>query len=236
LRQITTPNECRYWFLVNRCNLGLVCAGRAGPLVLDFDAPGDYYQWRAGAGDLAQTFTVVTRRGFHVYFFTGDLPSGRSDSVEVKGRGSVVMAAPSVHPSGLVYRPLVEGAPVLHIAADDLSLLSKLCKEKLAGIVARAQAGGTSNDLIARINVAWPLLPLAQSIALKRLTSRDGRWWHGLCPFHPEREPSFWVDAERGVWGCYSCQIRGDAINLYARHHGLTVQEAIREMKCKVGV
>lgn len=233
LRRISQPGEAIAWFGERRCNLGLVCGGRAGLAVLDFDQVGDYLDWRAGADDLAQTYTVKTWRGFHVYLWAGDIPSGRVGQVEVKGRGAVIMAAPSVHPSGAVYYAIEPGAAILQASPKNLPLLSELGKEKPGGQAARPApvlAGGT--DLVGRIKAAWPILDMAQ--AMTRLHSRDGRWFHGLCPLHSEKEPSFWVDAERGVFGCFSCQARGDVINLYALRYGLTVQDAIREMARKL--
>jgi hypothetical protein len=236
LRQITTPGECWYWFHEHSVNLGLVCGGAAGLTVLDIDLLTEYETWKYHNRELAETYTVKTARGFHVYFVVGDIPSGKVGKIEVKGSGSVIMAAPSVHPSGAVYRPLVELAPILHAGAD-FPLLSELSKKKPAGIVARVQAAATGrDDLIGRIKAAWPILPLAESMT--KLTSGDGRWFHGLCPLpgHKDRRPSFWVDAERGTFGCYACAERGDVVNLYALRHGLTIREAIREMAAKLPV
>jgi hypothetical protein len=234
-RQITTPGESFYWFGEHRANLGLVCGGHAGLVVLDFDLLTEFEAWKYHNRELSGTYTVKTARGFHAYFFIGDVPSGKVGKIEVKGSGSVIMAAPSVHPSGVIYRPLVESASIFHADAD-FPLLSELSKKKPArGIVARAQSALTGrDDLIGRIKAAWPILPLAESMT--KLTSGDGRWFHGLCPLpgHKDHKPSFWVDAERGVFGCYACQVRGDAVNLYALRNGLTVREAIRELAAKL--
>ena len=60
----------------------------------------------------------------------------------------------------------------------------------------------------------------------------QGRWYAGFCPFHEDRrKPSFWLDAERDLFGCRSCDARGDVINFLARLEGWTVKDAIREMR-----
>ncbi len=234
-KQVTTPGEAWYWWGEHQANLGLVCGGLPGLVVLDFDWMTEYETFKSHNQAVAQTYTVKTSRGWHCYFWVGDLPSGKVGKVEVKGSGSVIMAAPSVSQTGWTYRPLVEGAPILRVDPENLPLLSGLSRERRpGGIVERVRAAVTGRgDLVGRVKAAWPVLDLAQS--LTKLTSLDGRWWHGRCPFHQERNASFWVDAERGVFGCFACGVRGDVINLYARIHGLDVTEAIREMARRLG-
>ncbi|MEO7427988.1 MAG: DNA primase [Acidimicrobiales bacterium] len=41
---------------------------------------------------------------------------------------------------------------------------------------------------------------------------RSGQRWVGLCPFHGEKTPSFNVNQEMGLYRCWGCQVRGDAI------------------------
>jgi DNA primase len=61
-------------------------------------------------------------------------------------------------------------------------------------------------------------------------TSRDGRWRMAACPFHSDENPSFWIDVERGIGGCFAGCTRKpyDVIDLYARLTGITNGEAIR--------
>lgn len=233
-RQVTTPGEAFRWFGEHMANLGLVCGGAAGLVVLDIDLLTEYEMWCYRNHELSKTYTERTPQGRHVFLIVGDVPSGKVGKVEIKGAGSIITAAPSVHPSGITYSPLDKSAPILHAGAD-FPLLSELSKKKPAAPVARVQAAATGcDDLIGRVKAAWPILPLAESMT--KLTSGDGRWFHGLCPLpgHKDRRPSFWVDAERGTFGCYACAERGDVVNLYALRHGLTVKDAIREMAAKL--
>ena len=41
---------------------------------------------------------------------------------------------------------------------------------------------------------------------------RAGTSYKGLCPFHSEKTPSFNVNQEMGLYRCWGCQVRGDAI------------------------
>jgi hypothetical protein len=53
-------------------------------------------------------------------------------------------------------------------------------------------------------------------------------WW--VCPFHPDRNPSFCVTAGRSEWHCFGCGARGDAAALVMRLKRLTFPEAARRL------
>ena len=204
--------------------------------MLDFDQLTEYENWCYHNRKLSRTYTERTQRGYHCFFFVGDVPSGKIGKIEILAAGSVVMVAPSTNCLDFTYSPLDESAPILHAGAD-FTLLSELGKKKPArGIVSHVAAAiAGRDDVITRIKAAWPILPLAESMLAEsknKLTSADGRWFHGLCPLpgHKDHKPSFWVDAERGTFGCYACDVRGDAINLFALRNGLSLPLAIKVM------
>ena len=92
-----------WWQRWPDANIGVAC-GAPGPHVLDVDNPDEYRQLDAGLrAQVDQAPTVATARGHQFYFrgaATGTivLPFG-----ELRGRGSYVVAPPSVHPTGKVY-------------------------------------------------------------------------------------------------------------------------------------
>ena len=49
----------------------------------------------------------------------------------------------------------------------------------------------------------------------------------GLCPFHDERSPSFWVNPTKGVYYCFGCGAAGDTITFVQEKLGLDFIEAI---------
>jgi len=59
---------------------------------------------------------------------------------------------------------------------------------------------------------------------------RVGREYVGLCPFHRERTPSFYVDPEKGVYHCFGCGASGNAITFLAEIEGITRREALRRL------
>lgn len=48
----------------------------------------------------------------------------------------------------------------------------------------------------------------------------------GLCPFHPDKHPSFTIKGER--WKCWSCGEGGDVIDFTAKYYGLDIKGAIK--------
>ena len=64
-----------------------------------------------------------------------------------------------------------------------------------------------------------------------------GAKWKGLCPFHPEKTPSFHVDADKGLWRCYGqCATGGDCFSFLMKADGLTFIEALKQLAEKAGV
>lgn len=63
---------------------------------------------------------------------------------------------------------------------------------------------------------------------------RSGREFLGLCPFHDESNPSFRVDADKGLFYCFGCQVGGNVIQFLQRRDGLTFPEAVRRLQDRV--
>ncbi|MBI2898023.1 MAG: DNA primase [Deltaproteobacteria bacterium] len=65
---------------------------------------------------------------------------------------------------------------------------------------------------------------------------RAGSAWKGLCPFHQEKSPSFFVTPSRQLFHCYGCGAIGDVFAFVMRFEGLSFMEAARRLAEKVGV
>lgn len=64
-----------------------------------------------------------------------------------------------------------------------------------------------------------------------------GRRFKALCPFHPEKTPSFTVDPEKGLWRCYgSCSIGGDVFAFMMKAEGLSFPEAAERLAERAGI
>jgi DNA primase len=57
---------------------------------------------------------------------------------------------------------------------------------------------------------------------------RAGRQFVGLCPFHPERHPSCYVEPEKRIWKCFGCGLGGDIFAFVMRAEGCDFFDALR--------
>jgi len=65
---------------------------------------------------------------------------------------------------------------------------------------------------------------------------RRGKNFVGLCPFHDDRNPSFSVSPEHGLYYCFACQAGGDAFKFIMEMEGLSFPEALERLARRAGV
>lgn len=66
---------------------------------------------------------------------------------------------------------------------------------------------------------------------------KTGRNFRGLCPFHSERTPSFYVFPERGTWRCFgACGEGGDLFTFVQKREGVGFREALELLAREAGV
>src|ERR1022692_4753692 len=89
-----------------------------------------------------------------------------------------------------------------------------------SGAVAEVQA---KVDLLAYVS---------QYVTLKK----QGREYRGLCPFHSEKTPSFYLNADKQVWHCHGCAAGGDLIKFVERYENVDFPTALRMLAARAGV
>lgn len=73
---------------------------------------------------------------------------------------------------------------------------------------------------------------ISEVVSLKR----SGRRMVGLCPFHAEKTPSFFVREEDGTFCCFGCGKRGSVFDFLMETKGFSFAEALRHLAAKVGI
>jgi DNA primase len=70
------------------------------------------------------------------------------------------------------------------------------------------------------------------STSLKKI----GASWKGLCPFHGEKTPSFYVHPAKGFYYCFGCGAKGDAITFVRETERMEFPEAVAYLARLAGV
>jgi len=228
------------WFASRLTNIALI-TGWNHLVVVDFDQI-DVFRFWFSLYPL-QTYMVKTSRGIHVYLQVDNPPKNyHSDLLDIKAERGYILIPPSIHPSGAQY-VCYQDRPILRIQdlAEVLPAEFTPAPEVVDAGPFHTEQAITSDpwesaeqaiildaDIVNKIRQNQSILGLLPNA---ERSSRDGRWYVSLCPFHNDHSPSLWIDTKHGLCGCRKCNIKDmDVINLYARLHNVTNQQAIFDL------
>lgn len=80
-------------------------------------------------------------------------------------------------------------------------------------------------------------IDLAEYIGRVTHLQKSGRSFKGLCPFHTEKTPSFYVFPERGTWRCFgSCGEGGDLFSFVQKRENVEFRDALRLLAAEAGI
>ncbi|HCF37948.1 MAG TPA: DNA primase, partial [Thermosipho africanus] len=63
-----------------------------------------------------------------------------------------------------------------------------------------------------------------------------GNSYRGLCPFHTETTPSFYVNPSFKTYHCFGCGASGDVIKFVQEIEGIPFMEALKKLAEEAGV
>ena len=58
----------------------------------------------------------------------------------------------------------------------------------------------------------------------------------GLCPFHSDKTPSFYVSPAKGLCKCFACGKGGNAVHFIMEHEQMSYPEALKYLAKKYGI
>ena len=65
---------------------------------------------------------------------------------------------------------------------------------------------------------------------------RSGMYYSGLCPFHSERSPSFFVRESSNSYHCYGCSASGNVISFVMASRAMTFPDAVEFLAGRYGI
>lgn len=236
--RLPTVQELKSWFTMNR-NIAVITGWR-GLVVIDFDVMSAYdtfLQISPTSKLFQNTYTVKTARGVHSYFFVQQsVKNSHIGKIDIKAAGGFVIAPPSIHPSGSRYSVSKENSIQSVEKLTDILPVEMQLTENTPSYstpyndddpYSMAGRYNPETDMIRQIKDRISILDYFYDAH----PTRNG-WYVAKCPFHDDSSPSFWIDTNRGLCGCYSgCTPKPmDVIDLHARLHGLSNRDAIIEL------
>jgi DNA primase len=80
-----------------------------------------------------------------------------------------------------------------------------------------------ASDIVA---VIGSYLPLAKA----------GTEFRGICPFHQERTPSFYVNPSIQSYYCHGCGVGGSVFQFLMQYENVEFPEAVRRLASRAGI
>lgn len=237
-QQIKTEQEAKRYFYKNLSRFNLAVVAPEGSFILDFDNWDIYLEWlrfvKKFDDKITTSYTEITPNdGAHV-FLSGPIPNGIKliDHVEIK---RVVLVAPSIV-DGRHY-DIMRDAGIYSGSLDacffSLRKSTDAMPAPVAGYTAQrsfSSAGGSLLKKLDAIKSAYNIPDLMKKYFSKTAMQGRGRYLTACCPFHEEKEPSFWIDVEKNIFGCHACKVKGDVINFFALANHIGNPDAISKM------
>lgn len=190
------------WFCGDRSNLAIVTTDNLA--VLDFDNPIEYGYWfcyqMENDPSIIDTYMVMTSRGLHLYYWI-DEPFEKikiKEPFEIKSHGQLITIPPSVHPTGIAYRPIN--------SINDIKKVSNIQKLLTFSCVKFEKPKLKLN------NDPWAI---CQPNGIDRFEKEDllelfpdarqtdDNYFVTNCPFHGHKN-NFWLDIKKNIAGCYA--------------------------------
>lgn len=223
-------NVVQTWKRNAGANVGIATGAVSKLLVLDVDPRngGDHSlaQLRRIHGELPTTITAETSGGGMHYYFS--LPEGvqvrssvLTDGLDIKADGGYVLAPPSVHPSGAIYRWLVRPGKQ-QLAPAPQWLLDAIAKKLKPAKAARAEEQADASKT--------PLGRLFDELGMLGRLGADGKR-SVVCPWQREHTDGAPLDSSTVIFPASRPEGLGGFYCCHSHCAGRGAAEAFRELR-----
>ncbi|WAM34511.1 CHC2 zinc finger domain-containing protein [Caldicellulosiruptor morganii] len=65
---------------------------------------------------------------------------------------------------------------------------------------------------------------------------KEGSSYKAVCPFHPDKNPSFYIKPSEQFFKCFGCDNKGDVITFAMKYHSLEFKEAVEMLAKEIGI
>jgi DNA primase len=79
-------------------------------------------------------------------------------------------------------------------------------------------------------------IDLVEIVGERVKLTRSGKKWKGLCPFHAEKTPSFYVDSDLQLFHCFGCKKGGDVFAWVMETEAVGFRDALEALAARAGV
>jgi DNA primase len=88
-------------------------------------------------------------------------------------------------------------------------------------------------DVIQEVKAASDIFQIiSEYVPLKK----SGQSFKGLCPFHSEKTPSFFVHQDKQIYHCFGCGNGGNVFSFLMQYENIPFPEAVRQLAARGGV
>ena len=90
-----------------------------------------------------------------------------------------------------------------------------------------------SDEVISEVTAANDIVDvIGQYITLKK----SGSEYKGVCPFHADKSPSFYVSPGKQLYHCFGCGESGTVITFLMKYENYSFQEALKVLAKRAGI